>query len=132
MFWRKLKSTWILPDYRFQYWLETWPRFFRRFVRAHNPFEWSWAQCWVNLGWLRVFLESLGSLWIRNQVKCGSFYRISLVPFFFHTSILKIKVWPVKTYSLKENTLNTNSLDEMRPNTSFCINTITKYLWYNS
>lgn len=128
MFSRKLKSMWILPDYRFQYRLETRPRFFRRFVRAHNPFEWSSAQCWVNLGWLRASLESLALLWIRNQVKCGSFYRITFI-LFCHTSILKIKVWPVKIQSSKEKKLCTNSLDEMRSNISFCINTITKYLW---
>lgn len=108
MFSRKLKRTWSLPDYGFHYWLETRPRFFKRFLRAQNPSEWTWAQCWVNLGWLIVLLESLVLLWIWNQVKPGSFDR-------FFTSILKVKVWfVVEPYGAREKKLHTDSLDEGR------------------
>lgn len=84
MFSRKLQSTRRLPDYGFHYRLEIWPRFFKRFVMAHNSSDWTWAQCWVNLGWLIVLLEKSclaldmkpGETWQLWQNSCSLYFNL--------------------------------------------------------
>lgn len=66
---------------------------------------------------LEFFFESLALLWIWNQVKPGSFDRIPLIYFFsLHTSILKVKVWLINPYGVREKKLHASSLAEGRSN----------------
>lgn len=77
---------------------------------------------WVNLS---PVLNEFGLTWsfswkpcIALDKKAGEMWQLlqNFINTFFHTSILKVKVWPVKTYGSKEKKLHTNSLDETRSN----------------